>query len=305
MTATTDPIFIGGLSHSGKTQLRQVLCAHPELSLTRRTRLWDRYFARFGDLGRPGNLERCLEAMARDVSLRPLQPDTARIRAEFLAGPSTYARLFGCVHGQHAERVGKRRWGDQLKFVERFADPIFETFAGARMLHLIRDPRERTRAPGLTAHGRPGATGWETAQWRCSARLAGRNQARYPDRYRIVRYETLRRDPEATLRDVCRFLGEDFVAPMAAVLTTLRFDADAHSSAPKAAIPPDLAFVERYARQVLPHLGYGAGGYGAGGRRLTAGGRARFLFFDWPINRAAMAAHDLVGYGIHRRQERG
>jgi hypothetical protein len=67
-----------------------------------------------------------------------------------------------------------------------------------------------------------------------------------------------------------------------------------------AALPPDVAFVERYAQQELSRLGYSADG-----RRLSARGRVRFVVIDWPINRAATAAHDVVGHGVKRRLERG
>ena len=56
------PIFIGGLSQSGKTELRLALGAHPSIELTRHTDMWDRFYGRYGNLGRPRNLDRCLAA---------------------------------------------------------------------------------------------------------------------------------------------------------------------------------------------------------------------------------------------------
>ena len=74
------PIFIGGLSFSGKTQLRLLLGTHPNIVITRRTRMWTRFYGRFGDLSRPENFERCLEAMLRNKHICALNPDPARIR---------------------------------------------------------------------------------------------------------------------------------------------------------------------------------------------------------------------------------
>src|SRR5206468_10786363 len=115
--------------------------AHPALELTRHTDLWGRCHERSGDLARTDNLDRCLAAMLADERARTLQPDAERIRREFLEGPRSYARLFGLFHQHHAERAGKRRWGERLAFVERYAAPIFEAFPTARMIHMIRDPR--------------------------------------------------------------------------------------------------------------------------------------------------------------------
>ena len=41
-------------------------------------------------------------------------------------------------------------------------------------------------------------------------RLAQRHVRKYPDRYRVVRYEDMVCDTEGTLRSVCAFLDEDF-----------------------------------------------------------------------------------------------
>jgi hypothetical protein len=255
MIAARDPIFIGGLASSGKTQLRLVLGAHPEISMTRKTYLWRRYFGRFGDLGRRRNLERCLAALSRDDGVQSLAPDLDRILREFLVGPATYGRLFGLFHQHHAERHGKRRWGDQLGSVERFADPIFESFPKARMIQMIRDPRPAA-AIVTGRRQRPGKVGWETAIWRRSAELAERNRLRYGDRYRVVRYENLAAHPEATVRGVCDFLGEDFVDGMAQALDEVRFDVLAGQGAAGEPRHSPAAFIEGHAKRELLLLDY-------------------------------------------------
>jgi hypothetical protein len=287
------PILIGGLSHSGKTEVRTVLGAHPELSLTRRTYLWDRFYGRFGDLTRSRNLERCLEAMLRSDGVATLQPDPASIREELAAGPATYARLFGIFHRQHAERSGKRRWGEQLGFVERYADPVFATFPDARMIHLIRDPRARY-ASGSDARRRRGSVGWETARWLRSVDLAERNERRHPRRYRVVRYETLAARPEETMRELCDFVGEPFLDVMADALlrTALHLGDDDAPAAATARSSADLAFVELAAARQLTGLGYPPAGI-----RMPARRRLSFLLVDRPLNRTAMAAWRVLGDG--------
>ncbi len=295
MTLDRGPIFIGGLSYSGKTQLRLVLGAHPELSLTRRTYMWDRFFGRFGDLHRTRNLDRCLATMLRDAGVRALEPDEDRIRREFLQGPATYARLFALVHRHHAERLGKRRWGEQLGFVERFADPIFAAFPTARMIHMIRDPRDRET---LAATGRsPGRVGWETARWLRSAELAERNCRRYSDGYRVVRYETLAAQPTETVRELCAFIDEAFLDGMDQALASVTFagtDAADPERRPARrsvhASTADVAFVNRYARRQLP-----AFGYPVTEPALSPREHLSFLLVDQPVNRAAMAAWHIVG----------
>jgi hypothetical protein len=277
--AATGPIFIGGLSGSGKTQVRMALGAHPAISLTRRTRMWDRFYGRFGDLRDPANLDRCLAAMLRDPGVRQLAPDEARLRRELeLAGGPTYARLFGLMHQHHAERMGRRRWGDQLGFIERFADPIFAAFPSARMVHMVRDPRHRPS----TGRGRRGArsakVGWETAMWLRSVELATRNRRRYPDGYLVVRYEAVASRPVETVEAICAFVGER-VAPSVTDVARLLYLDTAPGPSPMGA-----AFVDRYAGRELAQFGYPP--------TRPLGGRDRLAFglTTWPLSRAAMAA---------------
>lgn len=291
MSDYRDPIFIGGLSGSGKTPLRIVLGAHPAISMTRRTYMWDRFYGRFGDLSHPPNLMRCLSAMTADASVRTLEPDADRIHREFLEDPPTYARLFGLFHQHYAERAGKRRWGDQLALVERFADPILATFPAARMIHLIRNPLDRVSSRGRRKRLKPGRVGWELAMWLYSARLAERNQRRYPNNYKVLRYETLAQRPHDVLRDVCAFLDEDYAASMQRALAEVRPDLQV-AAAKRASLddggsrrsPLPAAFIDMYARREFP-----AFEYHSGSSRLSGRDRLSFLLVDWPVNRLAMA----------------
>ena len=44
--------------------------------------------------------------------------------------------------------------------------------------------------------------------------LARRNLKKYPQQYKVVRFEEMVREPEATLKAVCRFLGEEYAPEM-------------------------------------------------------------------------------------------
>lgn len=237
----TAPIYIGGLSHSGKTPLRIVLSAHPDLSLTRKTYLWDRYYGRFGDLRHPRALDRCLAALRADRAVASLAPDFDALRRELMAGSPTYARLFAAIHAQAAARRGKRRWGEQLGFVERYADPIFADFPEARMIHMLRDPGDRMASMFEARRPRPGRRGWESAKWRRSAQLAARNHLHHPDGYRVVSYDALIEDTEATVRAVCDFVGEAYVPEVEQATRVLVRECAAARSVSRPNHPRDLA----------------------------------------------------------------
>jgi Sulfotransferase family len=240
----TGPIYVGGATRSGKTLIRWLLASHPRLAVSRRADMWPRFYARYGDLARPENLDQCLEAMLARPQVAVLVTDPQLIRADFASGPPTYGRLFALIQDQFAARCGKPRWADQSGLIERFAAPVMRAYPDARILHLIRDPRDRHEAVAARADPhRPGSAGRSAASWLRSARLARRNAAQWPDNYRVVRYETLVSRPEATIREVCTFLGENYEPEMLRVEGTRRYD---HERASDGGSPVSTAYVGHY-----------------------------------------------------------
>lgn len=287
------PIFVGGLEHSGKTPLRLMLSLHPNIAMSRRTYMWTRFYKRYGDLSQPDNFENCLNAMLIYKHMKVLNPDPERIRREFWQGEPTYPRLFALFHQHYAEQLGKSRWGDQLGFVERYADPIFAAYPTAKMIHMIRDPRDSYEASTTPIKHQQIKNGRTTARWLYSANLARRNQQRYPDRYKVVRYESLIAQREETLREICAFLAETFTPSMLAIEPAIKFDdndddsnyiADSATravsgdgSAYQMMSQKELAFVQACAKQSM--LAYG---YHLQPISLSFSDRLLYYLVDWP-----------------------
>jgi hypothetical protein len=209
-----NPVFISGTNRSGTTLMYALLATHPNLSMVRRTDMWRYFYGQFGDLGQPENFERCLKAMLSYKRIVNLKPDPERIRQEFGEGVASYGRLFALIHQHHAERTGKTRWGDKSLHTEEYADQIFQEFPQAKIVHLIRDPRDRYSSVLKRLKATSRRLGVDTVKWLASARAASHAAAHYPDRFLIVRYETLAQKPEATLRRVCDFIGESYTPQM-------------------------------------------------------------------------------------------
>jgi hypothetical protein len=209
------PVYVGGLDRSGKTTMAAFLASHPDIAIPAVGSNMETYFyGQYGDLGRQQNFERCLEAMLHYKHVRFLNPDPARIRHEFAAGPPTYARLFALFLMHFAERLGKPRWGAQTGLIERYAEQMFSAYPELRIVHMLRDPRDRYEASLARWPEGKGRAGGATARWRYSLALAERHARRHPDAYLIVRFEDLVTDTEATLRRVCRFLDAPFTPTM-------------------------------------------------------------------------------------------
>lgn len=211
---TGGPVFVAGLERTGTSLMYALLASHPDIAMTRRTNLWPYFYDRYGSLEVDGDLERCLDVMSRYKRLKVLDIDWDRLRRDFLSGPRSYPRLFDLLERQVADREGKPRWGDKSLHTERYAAQIFEAYPDARILHMMRDPRDRFASVIARWKSRRGGVGAGIAEWRSSASLAKRNVDRFPDRYRVVRYEDLVRDPEGHLDGICRFIGAPYVPQM-------------------------------------------------------------------------------------------
>ena len=291
----TSPIFIGGLDNSGKTHLRLALSSHPEIAMTRRSYMWTRAYNRFGDLRQPENFERCLKALLNRKDVRTLQPDPERIRREFQLGELTYGRLFALLHEHYAERLGKSRWGEQEAGIEQYADEVFAAYPYAKIVHMLRDPRNRyeemlrTTPPKV----RLGRVGVNTADWLQSARIAQRNQQRYPDNYRVLAYESLITQPEDTLRQVCAFVGVDYVPAMLTLEGAIGFGEKNTSGTSseletgivefrldgsRAVSPREVAFMQTFARKEMAERGYREAEV-----RFSASETLLYYGLDWPL----------------------
>lgn len=209
-----EPIFVTGADRSGTSLAYALLASHPNISMVRRTNMWRWFYGQYGDLADRDNFEQCLNTMLRYYRLESLQPDPERIRREFWQGAPTYGRLFALFHSHHAQRLGKARWGDKSLHTEHYADQILSEFPGARIIHMIRDPRDRYASVLKRYEDREKGIAATTGRWLASVKQAKRNMGRYPQHYMVLRYETLAHYPEQTLRDICTFIGEDYTPEM-------------------------------------------------------------------------------------------
>lgn len=311
------PVYIAGPERSGTSLIYALLGSHPDIAMTRRTNLWTHFYGQYGDLAQPENFERCLAMMLRYKRIVRLEPDPDRLRREFEQGERSYARLFALLGEHYAEQQGKPRWGDKSLNTERYAAPIFEAFPAARMIHMIRDPRDRF-ASAQTRWGRTrGGVGAGTAMWLWSVALARRNRALYPDRYAILRYETLIFRPEETLREICNFIGETYSPLMLTMrdAQTFRDEGGNSSYGPRQAgiistssvgrfrnvmSRREIAYMERTAVQQMAAFGYVLDNVD-----LTSGELGMYYLLDAPFNafrgaawRAREAIYDRRGRAV-------
>jgi len=313
----TGPIFIGGLDRCGKTTLRAFLQSHPNISIPAvGSNMWTYFYGQYGNLKAQENFERCLAAMLQYKHVKFLEPDADCIRREFWQGIPSYARLFSLFQKHHAEREGKPRWGDQTGVIERYADRIFKAYPDAKLLQMIRDPRDRYAGSlALWPKGKARAGG-AVARWIYTTILADRNLKKYPGRYMTVKFEDMVHETEQTVRKVCTFLGEKFYPEMLDMPEATehrdKLIRRSHGDPEKPPLSPqyigiyrdevpmqEIAFIQSIARRSLEQFGYSFEPI-----HFSLYEWAQYIFLTWPLNFVRMLvwlAVELIQHNLPAR----
>ena len=230
-----DPVFLGGEGRSGTTLLRVMLDAHPSIACGPESHfLVDQHFRDFHKYFRD-TLWRRGEGFGYEKSdLDDLFRDFARGWFE------TYMK-----------KRGKRRWADKTPQTIHCLPYLWELFPTARFVHLIRDGRDvacsiipQNWGPSTVEEA---AERWVDCVWKGVIHRAD------TERYSEVRYEDLVRDPEAHVRRVLAWIGEEWDA---CVLDYHRDVADnpekTESSAEQVARPLYTSSLGRWQRDLKP-----------------------------------------------------
>jgi hypothetical protein len=192
--------------------LRLMVNAHPRLAVPFETNFIPKYFnnlASYGDLSIPANVERLLADIASEpfVVKGNLIADRQAILKQ---SPRSLADLVSAIFQTYAEREGKQRWGDKTPSFVTELDILWQLFPNCKIVHIIRDGRDvacSLRKLSWGSRNLPRLArnwAWQVTMGRKMGRIIG------PDHYLEIYYEALVANPEGTLKEVCRFLGEEF-----------------------------------------------------------------------------------------------
>ncbi len=290
--AESPPVFLVGCGRSGTTLLRLMLNAHPDLSIPQESHVIYRV-ARRAALGRwPASVAtdagwaHLVDHLAETPYLDTWEFDRVPVR-ERLSGLAerTHAAAFGALFDEYLDQRGGTRWGDKTPQHVQYLLVLDRLFPTGKAVHVVRDGRD----VALSLMSRPwGPRRMEIAghYWAwlvLSGMVAGAVLG--PERYREVRFEDLVTRPEATLRELCGWLGLPFRSELLDYHTT--DDAVAYTRggpvARKLATPPDAGHTQRWRQRMTPsdhrlivrqaggllaHLGYEADGLPARQRRV-------------------------------------
>jgi len=200
------PVFIVGCPRSGTALLRDLIRAHPAFEIP-----GESHFIPALARGWPDPLsERTARRLAKRIlALRWVRAWRLELAPSDFVDCRTYADLVTRLYRACASRAGKPRWGDKTPEYVLDIPLLRQVFPGCRVLHIYRDGRDVWRSWRTVAVGPANACA-AAVRW---VRFVTAGVAAVHDDPAgglNVRYEALLTEPEATLREVCRILGEPF-----------------------------------------------------------------------------------------------
>jgi hypothetical protein len=222
MPFSMSPIFIVGANRSGTTLLRLILNAHPRIAIPDELGYFDFNFSRRSF--RPWHSPTVPPEQYEEFVIRFLERNEAalaplsinRLKDDILSSPRLdlrvpYTRTLQAWTSHH----GKSRWGEKTPGNLFYVDLLYDMFPEARFIYLVRDPRA-----GVNSMNRSILFSDDTVLNALNRRKYMQEgfdllQATVPAEQRtVLKYEDLVAAPEATVQDLCTFIGEQFAPQM-------------------------------------------------------------------------------------------
>lgn len=203
------PIFIVGMNGSGTTMLADCLENSPELyAFPRETRMvpWlIEHLDDFGDLKSPENLQRLLDRFCEFHDIKTILKKKLALQA---VNEPTLNGVLNAVYGHLAAQQGKPRWIEKSPMNVQFMLQIAEHLPSAKFIHIYRDGRDVAQSNQRRWHKNPYLTMY---RWKQVVRQGKKDgKVLGSDRYFEVKYEQLTCEPEATMRNICAFIGINY-----------------------------------------------------------------------------------------------
>jgi hypothetical protein len=214
---TSAPFFIVGSGRSGSTLLRMMLCSHSRLTIPPETWYLLPLLQRF-KIDRPLSTAEILDAvsiMTHHYRWPDMKLDAQELRSEVSQLTEPYLRdVVEVVYRWHLRAEAKVRWGDKTPIYIEILLELGMMYPNSKFIHLVRDGRDVAKSFQATDW----VSRWlhdNTREWTRALECQQRWE-RSELRHRIlqVHYEDLVLETEATLREICQFIGEEFEPQM-------------------------------------------------------------------------------------------
>ncbi len=212
------PIIMIGAERSGTTLVMAMLGCHPRIAVPEVVWYYSRfrpYLYTYGDLSKDENFRTLAEEMVFGLKTPfwGMKVNPRTIVDEIISDvkEKSFAGIYCAMHERFArEAGGKPRWGEKTPYNLFFVKEILEDFPNAQLIFITRDGRDASADYLESAFG-PTNIFCATEVWKmCQNAVKPWREKLGSSQWMDVKYETLVKEPEKILKQVCDFLGEKY-----------------------------------------------------------------------------------------------
>jgi hypothetical protein len=194
-----------------------MLGSHPSIAIPYESHLYNRLYPLVRRAGIPADREglACLvKELLRTQYIREWSPPPTLEGTLAALQRRDFHGIVGAILRSWTADQGKRRWGEKTPQHTLWWRTIRAGFPDMQVIHLIRDGRDVALSYRAAPFG-PTHVYHLARRWVQYLEAAAEAEAALGSRaFLSVRYEDLLQEPEAVLRRVCGFLGEEFSPEM-------------------------------------------------------------------------------------------
>ena len=214
------PFFVVGSGRSGTTMLRLILAGHPDLYVCPETWFIADLVAHLPrqEPLTPAQLEQAITLITEHYRWPDMGLPAATLRLLLAeAERPTLRAVIDTIYGHLARSAGKPRIGDKTPPYVKILPILAELYPDAQFIHLLRDGRDVAMSHIDAGWWHHRCYQGDQFEWTAAVRAA----RQFAVNARVgswleLRYEELVTAPEATVRSLCAYLGEDFAPAMIA-----------------------------------------------------------------------------------------
>lgn len=212
------PIIMIGAERSGTTLVMAMLGCHPRIAVPEVVWFYSRfrpYLRTYGDLNKDENFRTLAEEMVFGLKTpfwgMKVNPRTIVDEIISEVKERSFAGIYCAMHERFAREAGnKPRWGEKTPYNLFFVKEILEDLPNAQFIFITRDGRDASADYLESAFG-PTNIFCAAQVWKmCQNAVKPWREKLDSSQWMDVKYETLVREPEKILKQVCDFLGEKY-----------------------------------------------------------------------------------------------
>lgn len=218
MARKNAPVFVVGCPRSGTTLLYNMLLSSGDFAVyLAESNVFNLLVPRFGNLSKPANRARLVDAWLQSKLFRASFLDADAIRAKLLSECGNGGDFIRIVMGEMARVQGVKRWADNSPEELLHALTIKKELPAALFIHIIRDGRDVALSLDARPHKWVRPFSWDVEHrllvtgifWEWMVQRGREQGQRLAGDYMEVRFEDLQAEPQTTLTKIGEFIQHD------------------------------------------------------------------------------------------------